>query len=95
MPLSDDERRILRQGRALGEMLGTEGWKEYEKILQAHCEERLALLLLPLGDSKHTEAMMAAVGQEYIKGAVYGLRLALSLPASTVEQSRELQDRES
>lgn len=60
------------------DLVRTEGWKTFETLLQARVQAFGDQLLLPL------ESADGALRQEWIKGAISGLLLAISLPASTI-----------
>jgi hypothetical protein len=73
----------IRRGRAFADMLNTEGWKEYEKLLNSHISQRMEQLITPTPP-------MGELGAEHNKGAVYALTFARDLPRVTVEAAKEL-----
>lgn len=92
---SPEEVQILKQARLIKDMEATEGWKVYKEILSSQIETRLRIIERPFHDMPHEQfpgmdlaAKAAAV--ESIKGAVIGLRLALSLPASIIQSAAEI-----
>ena len=89
-----EEKAILRLARAFREMEATEWWKEYEKIVRAQIDTRETLLRLPLSETneafKGMDFMTRAASQETIKGAVIGLRLALSIPSLTIKHGSDI-----
>lgn len=107
MALSKDEMDLVRGGRELADMMRTPGWKVLERILQSHIDTRMQKLLMPLHDFQRlsgvshngvaaAEAMdgqSAVLAQECIKGALIGLRLALSMPSTIVNEADALRAR--
>jgi len=94
--LSQDEVTILKQARLIKEMTETQGWQEFKKILEAQIAMRTSILMSPfhsLPDGSGYQGMdlaAKAAALESVKGAVIGLRLALSLPDSIIESSKEI-----
>jgi len=92
--LAEDERQIVRQGRLFRELLESPGWKEYEKLIASHIASRQRELDAPILVKDEKFQMMdagtkLAIG-ESVKGAIIALRLALAIPAATVEQAKEI-----
>src|SRR5512139_796103 len=92
---SPEEVQILKQARVIKEMEATEGWRTFAAVLQAQIDTRMKIIERPFHDMPHEQfpgmdlaAKAAAV--ESIKGAVIGLRLALSLPASIIQSAAEI-----
>lgn len=92
---SPEEVQILKQARVIKEMEATEGWRAFADVLKAQVETRLRIIERPLHDLPHEQfpgmdlaAKAAAI--ESIKGAVIGLRLALSLPQSIIQSAAEI-----
>lgn len=95
--MDEAEKEILRQGNLLKEFLDTPGWKEYARILEEQIVTREKLLQLPIIElwpqelnGVRLDFVTKAAAQESIKGAIIGLRAALSLPASIVEHASEI-----
>lgn len=86
-----EEVHVLRLARHFKDMGETEWWREYAKVLQAQIVEREKLLLTPLGDQhpafEGLDFTTRAVKLEAIKGAIIGLRLALSIPSDTMSHA--------
>lgn len=89
MALSAEERSILRIAKLFEEMVATEAWKEYRKILESQVSERERLALMPLAEMQG-DFYGRAAHMECIKGAIIGLRLALSIPASTIDHAKDI-----
>src|SRR5262245_20600745 len=93
---TQEEILILKQARLLKEMVETQGWTEFKKILEAHIATRLSIISTPfhsLPDNSGYQGMdlaAKAAAVESVKGAVIGLRLALTLPESTIEAAKEI-----
>lgn len=89
-----EEKAILRLAESFREMEGTAWWKEYEKIIRAQIEIREALLRIPLSEAneafKGMDFVTRAASQEIIKGAIIGLRLALSIPSLTIKHGSDI-----
>ena len=64
------------------------------RIVQAQIETRELLLRTPLSENsevfKGMDFMTRAASQETIKGAVIGLRLALSIPELTIKHGSDI-----
>lgn len=82
--LSDDAKKIVRQGKALEAMAATPGWRVFVEILQSQADT--------YGTKAVTQAqdLFGLVSGEYAKGVLYGLRLAMTLPALTVADKETL-----
>lgn len=93
---TQEEILILKQARLIKEMAETEGWKEFQKILEAQVATRLSIIVSPfhsLPDNSGYQGMdlaAKAAAIESVKGAVIGLRLAINLPASIIESAKEI-----
>lgn len=81
---SKQEQEDLRVGRILETGIKGEFWRLYEKLLLAHIEGKTQELL-------QTEALPGEDGVQTLlrsernKGAILGLRLALTLPSGIVQ----------
>lgn len=100
-----EEREILRLAKFAKDMIETDWWKSYRKIIETQIATREAILLTPLtdiapkqlqmlGDSGLPVSMEApwdfetrVMKSELLKGAVIGLKLALSIPQATIDHS--------
>lgn len=74
--LTADDRLALRQGRAMGELVRTEGWKVLEEVLTtqlANKRQELEKIDLP-----HHEAQV-------VKGAILSLKLVLAMPRAMID----------
>lgn len=66
--------------RALKDLVASEGWAYYISVVETQHRARTDKILLePLSGTD------AVYGQEYMKGEVQGLRLAVNLPQTLIE----------
>lgn len=91
---NDEERHVLRLSANFKEMVSTDWWKEYERIIRAQIADRESVLLLPISE-QHPKFMgmdftTRAASLETIKGAIIGLRLALSIPSATITHAQDI-----
>jgi hypothetical protein len=84
-----------KRARLMREMQATEGWKVFSAILGEHIATRMNILMVPLHDlptqtfgGMDFESRAAAL--ESVKGAVIGLKLALTLPESIMTSAADL-----
>jgi hypothetical protein len=86
--LTHEERAELRTARAIRTLLATDGWKVYRAILEAHLQGKRNEFEIP------AEAKLDGIAQilrsESAKGAIMGLRLALSIPESILTNEKIL-----
>jgi hypothetical protein len=79
----EDARRILDMEDHIGAMLASEGWKTLSTIGQEQANLRQTILMSwaprPQGPS-----------DDFLKGAIYGIRLLLDTPRAIMEQAQEL-----
>lgn len=102
MALSKDEIEILKASRELGDMLNLPAWKRYEAILNEQVAARYGLLMQPASEldanrppgEARLDGMSRFAAVECIKGAIIGLKLALSLPRTILDHAQELRNRE-
>jgi hypothetical protein len=91
---STDERSILRLAEGFREMVATDWWREYVKVLDAQIADRELVLLLPMSDQhprfNGMDFNTRAVALEVIKGALIGLRLAKSIPTATIAHASDI-----
>lgn len=86
-PLTEEEiiELTIINGRSLKRFLAYPEWEVYERMLKARIEQMEKTLLEPVsGIEKVFEA-------ERVKGAIHGLRLALTQPRFMVEAAEKLQ----
>lgn len=102
MALSKDEIEILKASREIGDMLNLPAWKRYESYINEHIAARYGMLTQPAqaldanrvpGESRMDGVSLFAAS-ECIKGAIIGLKLALSLPRTILDHAQELRNRE-
>lgn len=91
-PYTAEEREILRFARFAKEVVDSEFWKVYERTLLAQIAQREQVLLTPLTDiplqpGEVWDFNTRVMKSELIKGAVIGLRLALSIPKATIDHA--------
>ncbi len=89
-----DERHVLRLAEHFRSMTATEWWKEFEKILLTQIAERERILLTPISANheafKGQDFTTRVVQLETIKGAIIGLKLALSIPSDTINHASSI-----
>ena len=78
--ISQDQRAELRTADAIRELVATKGWKVYYAILQAHLQVKRNEFEMP-AETEH-DGIAQVLRSESAKGAIMGLRLALSIPES-------------
>lgn len=94
--MTPDEITILKQARLIKEMTETPGWPEFKKILEAQIATRLGIISMPFHSLPENSGYVGmdlaakAAALESVKGAVIGLRLAITLPDSIIESSKEI-----
>lgn len=80
-----DANRIIEMEDDIGRLLASDGWKRLQEIGTVQCDHRKELLLSykprPDGPS-----------DDFLKGAIFGIRLILDTPAYIMEQARELHE---
>lgn len=86
-----EERRVLRLRRAMEDLTASPAWKEYEAILQSQIKVREnAILNEPAAGQGPTDPLGRLLGLETIKGALIGLKLALSTPQTIIAEAKEI-----
>lgn len=89
-----DEKQVLRLAAHFREMVATDWWKEYVRILDAQISDREQLLLLPVSEQhpkfQGMDFQTRAVSLETIKGAIIGLRLAKTIPSATIDHASDI-----
>lgn len=88
----------LKLSEQMRDLIATPSWKVYEKILQTHIDMKTRELLLPLHPvvNQMTGEVVVADGISHVlvgeaaKGAILGLRLALTLPSGIVAGAEEI-----
>lgn len=91
-PLTKEEVTLARD---MSELIEVKGWPSYEKLLKAQIELREQMLSTPLSQLNSPEFQgldfqSKLVTLETIKGAIIGLRLALSLPRSIIDTAKDV-----
>ena len=76
--LSKDEKAELKTAHAIRALLNTDGWKVYRAILEAHLQGKRNEFEQP-AETK-SDGIAQVLRSESAKGAIMGLRLALSIP---------------
>jgi hypothetical protein len=89
--LSREERAEIRTADVIRGMLNTEGWKVYKKILEAHLEGERNKREAPA--EKELDGIAQILRSESAKGAIMGLRLALSIPEGILANERILRQK--
>lgn len=81
----DERDEAIEQGELMSVMMATEGWKELQRIGEAQVRLREGIVLLPSHEWPEGSPSL-----EFLKGALYGIRLIISTPARIVQQATEL-----
>jgi len=76
--LSREQRAELRTADAIRGMLATDGWKVYKRILETHLQGERNKFETPA--ERELDGIAQILRSEGVKGAIMGLRLALSIP---------------
>ena len=86
--LTKDEKAELRAARVIRGMIATEGWKVYVAILQTHLQGKRNEFEQPAESSR--DGIAQVLRSESAKGAIMGLRLALSIPEGILANEKIL-----
>lgn len=103
MALSKEDIDDIRVGRALQAMMATEGWQHYTRLLNSKIADQTARILRPFTIEQQEKATAQVlysavdhfVSSESVKGAIMGLRLAVSLPSGIISNMEDLLSRAS
>lgn len=86
-----EERRVLRLRRAMEDLTSSAAWKEYESIIKSQIAVREHTILNePASNGSPTDPLGRLLGLETIKGALIGLKLALSTPQTIIAEAKEI-----
>ena len=86
-----EERRVLRLRRAMEDLTASPAWREYEAILKAQISVRENTILNePAASNGPTDPLGRLLQLETIKGALIGLKLALSTPQTIIAEAKEI-----
>jgi hypothetical protein len=86
--LTNEEKAEIRTGNAIRNLMNTEGWHVYEKILQHHLQSKQNEFLQPA--SVEVDGISQILRSESAKGAIMGLRLALSICEGILSSDKAL-----
>jgi hypothetical protein len=86
--LTTEEKAELRTGTVIKNWINTDGWKIYRTILEAHLNSKRLELEAPA--EVHLDGLAQALRFESAKGAIMGLRLALSIPDGIINNDKML-----
>ena len=86
--LTADERAELRTARLMRSWVQGEGWKVYKAILEAHLQGKRNEFEQPAETS--SDGIAQILRSESAKGAIMGLRLALSVPDGILSNEKIL-----
>lgn len=87
MPKSKEEIQDIKIARSMEDMIHSEGWKHYSTILEHHIKMKTNEALAPVNAfATEVDGIKQVLVGESAKGAILGLRLALSLPSGIVQQ---------
>lgn len=90
----------LRMAEEMRDLIATPAWKTFARILQGHIDEKMRAMLMPLfpvinadGTEYIRDGLAHVLVGEAAKGAIIGLRLALTLPQGIVSGAEEIRAR--
>jgi hypothetical protein len=86
--LTQEEKADIRTGTAMRNMIATDGWKVYARILEVHLQGKRNEWEQP-AETKF-DGISQVLRSESAKGAIMALRLALSIPESILSNDRIL-----
>jgi hypothetical protein len=86
--LTREQRAEVRTARAIREMMNTDGWKVYKTILEAHLQSKRNEFEQPAETA--LDGIAQVLRSESAKGAIMGLRLALSIPEGILANEKIL-----
>ena len=89
--LSKEERAEIRTADVIRGMLATEGWKVYKKILETHLQGKRNEFEAP--SERELDGIAQILRSESAKGAIMGLRLALSIPEGILANEQILRQK--
>jgi hypothetical protein len=88
---SKEERAELRTGKAIRLLLNTEGWKIFKAVLEAHLQGKRNEYENPVETS--LDGIAQVLRAESAKGAIMGLRLALTITEGILQSDKILRER--
>lgn len=86
--LTEDERLFLKRKKLMEELIATDGWKEFERILRAQYEAHLQSLL-PAASPEY-DGLAQVMTSEYRKGAVFAIGIALKTPHGIIAEAKNI-----
>lgn len=89
--LTREDRAELKTARVIREMMNTDGWKVYQKILETHLQGKRNEFEQPAEVA--ADGIAQVLRSESAKGAIMGLRLALSIPDGILSNDKILRGR--
>lgn len=89
MPKSKEQLQDMKVARDIRDMMQTDGWKHYSRILQFHIDAKIRVAFEPMNEFMEIDGIKHILLGESAKGAIMGLRLALSLPSGIIMQYKD------
>lgn len=89
--LTKEEKAELRTARVIRQMIGFDGWKVYRAILEAHLQGKRNEFEQPAESA--LDGIAQVLRSESAKGAIMGLRLALSIPDGILANDKVLRSK--
>jgi hypothetical protein len=86
--LTAEQKAELRTGRVIRSLVQSEGWRVYQKILELHLQGKRNEWEEPA--VREADGIAQVLRAESAKGAIMGLRLALSIPEGILSNDRIL-----
>ncbi len=81
----EDAKRLLALEDPIGWLLSSDGWKELHKIGTEQANNRVEILL-------SSQPRPHGPSDDFLKGAIFGIRLLLGTPTTIMQQARELHE---
>lgn len=98
MPLSADEREIIRNGREFQDLVNTPAFKLLQQIIQRRINAETTSSIQPEvvrnPDGSLADGMAVTKMEDRQKGAIFGMLLTIGLPQNMINQASELLKRE-
>ena len=81
--MTDDELLAMRRMRLMKDLVQSPAWLELEAIHRAQIESRKEVILAPAASDDFLK-------MEYLKGAMYGIQLAIETPHSIIRDGEAI-----
>lgn len=92
LDLNKEDQAEIKTGQAMAKLMASPAWKFYEKVITAQLEAKRNEVELA-NPEPNEDGMRYNLRMERAKGAIIGLRLALSQPSIMIATARDLRKR--